>query len=81
MEDFRNYKKNAKKINDNVIEINRIEEVGDNVYFENVRALFEKEVDAKKILQHKTLYDLLEDCLDSCEDVADALANIIIVGS
>ena len=78
---FKNYKKNAKEINDLVIDINRIEEEGDQVYYNGGRELFEKENDAKKILQHKTLYDLLEDCLDCCEDVADAVANIIIVGS
>lgn len=78
---FKNYKKNTKEINDLVIDINRIEEEGDKVYYNNVRELFEKENDAKMILQHKTLYDLLEDSLDRCEDVADSIANIIIMGS
>ena len=75
---FRNYKKDFKKINTLIIEINNIEEAGDKTYQNAMRSLFEFETDAKKIMVWNLLYNQLEGALDKCEDVADILQKIII---
>lgn len=78
MKNLKNYKKNFKVINDLIIEINQIEELGDKTYLNAMRTLFEFENDAKKIVIYKQLYEKLEDALDQCEDVADSVQKIII---
>ncbi|HBR03485.1 MAG TPA: hypothetical protein DD738_12845 [Ruminiclostridium sp.] len=81
MKNLKNYKKNIELVNDLVIEINRIEEVGDKMYLNAMRTLFEFETDAKKIFTYKILYEKLEDALDKCEDVADIVQKIIIAST
>lgn len=78
MKVLKNYKKDLKKIDDLIIEINHIEEVGDKTYLSAMRSLFEFETDAKKIIVWKLLYEKLESALDKCEDVADIVQKIII---
>ncbi|MGI6125066.1 MAG: DUF47 domain-containing protein [Acetivibrionales bacterium] len=78
MKVLKNFKKEFKKINDLIIEINNIEEAGDKTYLTATRSLFEFETDTKKILVWKLLYDQLESALDKCEDVADIVQKIII---
>lgn len=78
MKNLKNFKKEFKKINDLIIEINNIEEAGDKTYGGAMRSLFEFETDAKKIIVWKLLYDQLEGALDKCEDVADIVQKIII---
>ncbi len=75
---LKNFKKDFKKINDLIIEINNIEEVGDKTYQNAMRNLFEFETDPKRIIIWKLLYDQLENALDKCEDVADIVQKIII---
>ena len=75
---FKNYKKDFDKINQLIIEINNIEEVGDKTYRNAMRNLFESESDAKKIIIWNLLYNQLEGALDKCEDVADIVQKIII---
>ncbi len=81
MKNLKHYKKNLKLINDLIIEINRIEEVGDKTYLNAMRTLFEFETDAKKIIIYKLLYEKLENALDKCEDVADIVQKIIIAST
>lgn len=81
MKNLNNYKKNQKVINNYIIEINRIEEMGDKTYLNAMRTLFEFETDAKKIITYQLLYEKLEIALDKCEDVADAIHKVIISGS
>lgn len=81
MKNLKYYKKDFKLINDLIIEINQIEEVGDKTYLNAMRTLFEFETDAKKIIIYKLLYEKLEDALDKCEDVADIVQKIIIAST
>ncbi|NLM75924.1 MAG: DUF47 family protein [Clostridiaceae bacterium] len=80
MKYLKNYKKNLKIIDKYIIEINRIEEIGDKTYINAMRNLFEHETDVKKIIIYQLLYEKLEEALDKCEDVADAVQKIIISG-
>jgi len=63
------------------IEINRIEDDTDELIRNAVQELFEKETDPIKIMKLKEIYELLEQTTDYCEDVADALQNVIVKNS
>ncbi|NLL39344.1 MAG: DUF47 family protein [Clostridiales bacterium] len=78
MRALKQYKKNQKKINEYIIEVNRIEEEGDRIYAESMRRLFQDETNAIKIIKQKELYQLLEDSIDRCEDVADLVEKVMV---
>jgi predicted phosphate transport protein (TIGR00153 family) len=66
---------------DYCVEINRLEESADQLGRGAVRALFETETDAIRIVKLKEIYDYLELTADRCEDVADALQSIHVKNS
>ena len=70
-----------KKLDEHCIEINRIEEVVDTVVRQKVQELFEQERDPIRIMKLKEIYELLEQTTDYCEDVADALQNVVVKNS
>ena len=63
------------------IEINRIEEVVDTLVRQQVQDLFDHEKDPIQIIKLKEIYELLEQTTDYCEDVADALQNVVVKNS
>ena len=69
------------KIIDHCIEINRIEDVMDDIVRKAVRDLFANEKDPIRIMKLKEIYELLEQTTDFCEDVADALQNVVVKNS
>lgn len=75
---LKQFKKNQKKINECIIEVNRIEEDGDRTYAESMRNLFQYETDAIKIIKQKELYQLLENSIDCCEDIADLVEKVMV---
>ncbi|MBI4907084.1 MAG: DUF47 family protein [Acidobacteria bacterium] len=66
---------------DHCIEINRLEGTADQVARECVADLFETEKDPIRIIKLKEIYELLEITTDYCEDVADALQNVVVKNS
>jgi uncharacterized protein len=54
------------------------EEQGDTIWEAAVSALFADAPDPVEVLRWKALYDQLEDALDACEDVANALETITV---
>lgn len=75
---IKQYKKAPKVVSDLIIEINRLEEEGDATYSASMRKLFEFETNPITIIKNKELYQLLEQTLDCCEDVADMVEKIMI---
>lgn len=76
---MKQFKKNPNNtINDLIIEVNRLEEVGDRVFADSMRQLFGFETDVLIIIKKKELYNLFEKAIDSCEDVADMVEKIMI---
>jgi hypothetical protein len=63
------------------IEINRLEEVADQLVRSAVSDLFLNEKDPIQILKLKEIYEFLEQTTDACEDVADALQNVVVKNS
>ena len=63
------------------IEINRLEEVADQLVRDAVSELFRSEKDPITLLKLKEIYEFLEQTTDACEDVADALQNVVVKNS
>lgn len=63
------------------IEINRLEEVADQLVRSAVSDLFLHEKDPIQVMKLKEVYEFLELTTDACEDVADALQNVVVKNS
>lgn len=80
---FKNFKKSQTEINEIAIRVNNIEEEGDALFTGAMRDMFdpEKQQDAINVMRRQSLYQILEDSLDCCEDVADIMRQIIITNT
>lgn len=78
--EFHNFRK-SRNLHELVVEINRLEEVGDVLYTEATRSLFVNCIDYKELAAWDTTYHYLEKCCDSCEDVANAIESVIMKNS
>jgi predicted phosphate transport protein (TIGR00153 family) len=63
------------------IEINRLEDVADKLVRTSVAELFRTEKDPITLIKAKEVYEALEVTTDRCEDVADALQNVVVKNS
>lgn len=61
-----------------IIEINETEEKGDIVFENAIEDLFTNETNPVEILRWNTIYNELENCIDSFEDIANAVHEIIL---
>ncbi len=68
-------------LTEHCIEINRLEEVADQLGRDAVRHLFSNEKDCITVIKLKEIYEFLEQTTDRCEDVADALQNVQVKNS
>lgn len=77
---FKQFKRNSKKIHEISIKVNHIEEEGDALFTEAMRALFDplNKQETIDIIRMQNLYNTLEEALDYCEDVADIVEQVII---
>jgi len=67
-----------KPLLEHCIEINRLEDQADHLVRAAIAELFEKEKDPIALIKLKETYEFLETTTDYCEDVADALQNVIV---
>jgi uncharacterized protein len=70
-----------KKLTEHCIEINRIEGIVDKIVRDAIQELFESEKDPIRLIKLKEIYEYLEKTTDDCEDVADALQNVVVKNS
>ncbi|MEA4894201.1 MAG: DUF47 family protein [Oscillospiraceae bacterium] len=77
LEEFPNFKK-SKKLNELIIEINRLEELGDDMYVECMRNLHTTSTDPFETIAWREIYEFFEKCCDTCENVADIIESIAI---
>lgn len=75
MIEFPNFRKSP-HLTDAIIEINSIEEEGDMLYIQAVRKLFENETDPIAITAWSKIFDLMEDCCDTCEHAANVMESV-----
>jgi predicted phosphate transport protein (TIGR00153 family) len=66
------------ELSDTLIEIHHKESIGDDNHHAAMSRLFSGDVDTLEVIKWKELYDLLEDAIDSCEDVGNTLERIVL---
>jgi uncharacterized protein len=70
--------KNSKMILDACVEINTLENEGDNVLREAMVRLFEREQDTKELIKWKEIFERIEEATDICEDVSNIVEGIVL---
>jgi uncharacterized protein len=68
-------------IMEHCIEINRLENEADRIGRSAVVDLFAKETNPITLIKLKEVYEFFENTIDSCEDVADVLQNVVVKNS
>ena len=77
MNSFKNSKKYEQTKNI-VIEINNLEVQGDRLFENSINNLYSNETNAIEVLKWHTIYECIENCIDSFESVADYVEEIIM---
>ncbi len=65
-------------INEHIVEIHRLENKADDLYFHAIAELFQNAADPIRIIKYKELYELLEYTTDRAESVANIIESIIL---
>lgn len=61
-----------------IVEIHRLENEADDVYFRAIGELFQNQTDTLTVIRWKELYEILENATDHCERVANIVESIIL---
>lgn len=77
MSDLKNMKRSC-TLQEKVIEVNRIENVGDDIFRNAITGLFASEKDPIELIKWKEIFEYLENTLDACEEVANIAEGIIM---
>lgn len=78
--EFRHFR-SSKSLKIMLVTVNTLESDGDSLYTESVHRLFCENTDARTTLAWMKIFDVLEDCLDACEDAADIIENVMMKNS
>ena len=70
--------KRARRVLDYCIEVNRLENVGDQIREKAISRLFETEKDPIMVIKWKEIYEVAEGTLDTCEHVAKVIEAILV---
>lgn len=68
--------RNGKGLEPHLLEIQRLENEADDVYFHAMAELFKNSPDAVRIIKWKELYEILENGTDRCESVGNIIESI-----
>jgi uncharacterized protein Yka (UPF0111/DUF47 family) len=58
--------------------LDRLESEGDRIFRTHIAAMFRTETDAVRLIKYKEFLEGLEETLDACDDVGDALMTILV---
>ena len=67
-----------KSVAEQIAKISNVEKQGDTLYRDAVRRLFKEEKDAIEVIKWMSIYEGLENSIDRCKDVAEALEAIVV---
>lgn len=65
-------------INQHFVEIHRLENVADDIYFRAIGTLFKDATDPIAVIKWKELYEILENATDRAESVANIIESIVL---
>jgi uncharacterized protein len=71
-------KKSFKMIIEACVEIHTIENEGDYLLHQCMARLFQQEQDCFELIKMKELYELVEEAIDTCEDVTNIVEGIVL---
>ncbi len=69
---------NFKNLEEYWVEINRLENEGDQIYRKTVALLFSGEFKGLEVLKHRDVVEEIEAAIDSLEDVANVIESIVL---
>lgn len=80
---FTNFKdiKNTDLIKEKVIQVNKLEELGDRAYEKLISILYRDEKDPINLVKWTNIYNCLENTMDSCEEISSCIEDVIIKNS
>ena len=70
--------KKAKGLEQHLVEIQRLENDADEVYFQAMASLFKNSPDPIFLIKWKELYEILENATDLCEHVGNIIESIVL---
>jgi len=68
----------AKRTNEKIISIHKIESEADCLFRKTVAELFKSETNPIEIIKWKEIYQILEDTIDNCEKIANTVEGVVI---
>ena len=69
---------NPRRLLDYCIEINRLENAGDQALAHALGRLFEGKPDPLHVIKWKEIFEAVEEAIDKCEDVANTIESILV---
>ena len=73
--------RNPDTLRDDLIQIHRLESIGDDNHHSALVELFERTHDPIGVMKLKEVLDLTEEAIDGCQDIAITIERIILKGS
>ncbi len=73
--------KHSKKLREQIININSLEEEADKLFIASIRDLHVNCSDPLEVFNWHELYRYLEHCIDACEHIADIVESVIMKNS
>jgi uncharacterized protein Yka (UPF0111/DUF47 family) len=80
LSEFKNFK-NSDKIKEAIVSVNDYESNGDSLLVNGIRELSDTGVSDREFFIWTDVLEHLEECLDSCEDAADIIEEVIMKNS
>lgn len=80
MSEFENYKKSS-VIQSSIVEVNRLEEEGDQLYTKAIRSLYTSSYSPTEIYAWTAIFDHMEKCCDACEHTSEGVQMVIMKNS
>lgn len=77
MTELRNMK-TSKTLVTKIIEVNRLENEGDDIYRKAMMSLFSNGTETIDVIKWKEIYDFIENSIDACEDVANIVEGVVM---
>ncbi|HAZ08569.1 MAG TPA: DUF47 domain-containing protein [Elusimicrobia bacterium] len=68
----------SRRVMDYCIEVNRLENAGDQALGVAIGKLFQGKPDPLEVMKWKEIYETVEEAIDKCEDVAHTLETILV---
>ncbi len=78
--EFKNFT-NVEVLNQRVIEVNKLEESGDRVYEKLMASLYQNEKNPIDLIKWTSIYNCLENTIDSCEIISNCIEDVVMKNS